>query len=335
MFGQHHPFVRLSYSVLPTLPGGLHLYGNYPFLQIGPPPLLVAKAIQVGPREGIYVAGVLVQLLGLGYIYFLDRAFGAWRTRIGRAAVLVGGAVVTAAWGSVTHYRHLDALTLCSIAAAAWAMTRARPVTAGLLLGLAAASKPWGVPALALALTFPTWRTRTVSLAAAAATVLTFWGPFIVADRETLKLGEVTLQLSPASALSALGVHHLASGQPIRLLQFGAGLVLASVVVLRGAWPLAPLVAFTARLLIEPSAYPYYIAAVVAAAFLADLGAVRGRLPLLTIIAALGWIMALAAHGTVAAWTRLVLYVSLLAAALMLSWILPRGTRLDTASTTS
>src|SRR4051812_1927039 len=59
LFGEHYRFVRHAYSVDPTLPGGFHLYANYPFLQIGPPPLLIAKLLDIGPHHGIYLAGAI------------------------------------------------------------------------------------------------------------------------------------------------------------------------------------------------------------------------------------------------------------------------------------
>jgi hypothetical protein len=312
LIGMHHPFPTPHGALLPTEPGGLHLYGNYAFLQIGPPALLLAALLQVGPGDGLLAAGVTIQALGLVFVYAVDRAFPD-RERPARLRLFVGGTLVTVAWGVLTHFRHLDdALTLAALAAGVLALTRRHPAVAGALMGLAAASKPWGIPLLALVLVPTSWRSRFAAACAAVLTAGAFWAPFVVADHDTLRLGEVVLQVASDSPLRALGVSHLGSGQSLRLLQLGVGLALACAVVLRGRWPLAPLAAFSLRLMIEPSTYPYYPAAVVAAAFLADAGLRPSRPPVLTALASAGWVVTDSVHGSGGALARLVLYGGLL-----------------------
>lgn len=322
LFGEPGPFVRASYRVDPLLPGGLHLYANYPFVQIGPPALVLGWLLQHTPGDGIVAAGIVIQLLGLLYVFMVDRAF-VQRTpgHDRRLAALLGGSMVTIVWGMLTRYRHLDdALTLAGLAVASWLILHERWLAVGCVLGLAAATKPWGLPLLALALVAPGWRQRGMSAAGAICTAALLWAPFVLADRHTLEIGQITLQLSPASAVAALGVDALTHDQAIRLLQFGLGLLVAAVVVANGKWPLAPLAAFSIRLLLEPSAYSYYAAAIVAAAFLADIGSFRARLPLLTIIATGAWMVTESASPETAAQMRLLEYATLFAVCVVYSF---------------
>lgn len=316
LFGEHHTFVRASYTVEASLPGGLDLYAHYPFLQIGPPSLLAGKLIEWGPRNGLLVSGFVVQGLSLLFLLLLERAFPvADRTvRLGRFAA---AACVTLVWSMITHYRHLDdAITLTALAAAALALKRDRPVVVGLWLGLAAAAKPWGIPLVVLALALPNVR-RLTALAVTAATAAAFWGPFVIADRGTLNVGRVQLYSSPESPLSALGVVGIADGGGVRLAQFGIGLILAALLVARGSWYLAPVVAFAFRLGAETAAYPYYAGGAVAAACLADV-VTRRRLPAFTLTATAGWAAAALASGRLAGGIRLVDYGALVIGGLWL-----------------
>jgi hypothetical protein len=315
LFGQHHLFQRLSYSIDPTLPGGLHLYANYSFLQIGPPAFLAAKALQWGPQEGLLLSGVVIAAMGVLYIGLLEAVFPR-RGRYVQLGALFGGALVTLVWAMVMYYRHLDdALTLLALAVATVGLERRRPVVSGLALGLAAASKPWGIPLLALVLALPTTRARVQGAAAAAAVCIASWGPFLIADAKTFDIGHVQLHVAPDSPLAAMGVHVIRDGGGIRLAQFGIGLIVVAAIAARGGWAAAPLAAFAVRLALEPAAYPYYAAGVVAAAYLADVALRRGAVPLLTLAAAAGWGAAQVASGTAAGWIRLVTYLALLVTA--------------------
>lgn len=288
LFGASDPF-RRGDEVIQPISGGLDLYASYPFLQIGPTALVLAKLLQVGPHSGLYVAGAVIQTLGLVCVLLVDRSLpGTGRTR--DVTVLVGGGLALCGWASLTRFGHLDdALALTSVIAAGLALARRRPVLAGVLLGAAAATKPWAVVAVPLLLALPTWRGRCMAAVAAAAASVGPWAPFVIAAPETLHLGEVFLQFSPASPLALVTDELPADFESLRLVQFGVGASLCAVVALTGAWWLAPVVALSGRLLLEPATYAYYGSAVVIAAFLADVGRGRPRLPLLTAVAAASW----------------------------------------------
>lgn len=315
LFGEHYAFIRATDYIEGSAPGGLHLYANYPFLQIGPPAILLAKLLQFGPREGLYMGGAVVQSLGLLAVYCLDRALDD-ETRRHRVKVLVGGAVVTTLWIALTHVTHLDdALTLAGMAGAVWAIKSGRMVLAGSLLGVAAASKPWGIVLLALVLVAPQWPARVKAAAAACLVICAFWAPFIIADPATLNVGTVTLVTLPGSVLSALvGTQLVAHPTFLRAAQFIVGLSLAAVIIaFTRWWPLAPLAALSVRLLLEPGPYQYYATGVVLAALLADLSMRSLRLPWMTLLVTGSWLtVEVADDQVVSGWTRLITYVLVL-----------------------
>lgn len=307
---------------------GLHLYAEHGFIQIGPPALLLAKLLQVGPGEGLYVAGAVVQLLGLVLVYLVDRAFRQDGSHAG-VTVLVAGAFVTVVWGSLTHFTHLDdALALTSVAGAVLALTRDRWTTMGFLLGCAAATKPWAVVALALVLVAPTWAHRFRSALATVGVVLAFWGPFVVADLGTLAVGTYHLPAVPESPLAILGLADAAGSSLLRPGQFAIGLGVATFLVLRGRWELALVAGFTARLLFDPNVYSYYTAALVVSALVADLAVVRFRIPVFTSLVMATWLSVQIIDSTVVAgWLRVISYIAVIALALAFSRrpVAPRG----------
>lgn len=316
LFGTHDPFPRAYVGEDGTSPGGLHLYASYPFLQIGPPGLLIAKVLRFGPREGLYVAGALVELLGFLAVWLTDRALNDGSRRA-HLTSLVSGSFVLVVWGSLTHYTHLDdAITLAAAAGALLAVRRGHAVPAGALLGLAAASKPWGVAAMGLALALPSWRGRLTAAAAGAGVVLALWGPFVLADAGTLHLGEVGLTVAGSSTLTLVGIHAVTHDQSLRLLQLVGGLVLAAALSRTRGWAAALLAAFSLRMLVEPSPYPYYVSAVALAALAVDLAWLR--VPVLTALTITSWFAVnFSQTDTQAAWFRAVTYVLLLGAALL------------------
>lgn len=279
-------------------PGGFSLYANYSFLQIGPPAILLAAVLRLAPAEGLYLAGALVLALGLLAIVLLDRAFDDGSTGR-RTTLMLGGAATAVTWVSLARFVHLDdALTLVAAVAACVALLRQHWLAVGLLTGFAAASKPWGVVAVALVLAAPSWRSRAGASLVAGAVVLAFWGPFLIGDPGTLALGDVRIRVSPDSVPALLGIDRVAANGPLRLAQMVGGLLIAAVLVLRGRWELALAAAFAWRLLLDPSPYAYYWAGLTTAVLLVDLTAWRRPLPALSLSVVVAW-FAVSTNGNV------------------------------------
>src|SRR5579875_490261 len=154
----------------------LHIYAEYPQLQIGPVPYPLAELLRlIGPDNGVVPAELLMSFLGLVVLALIQRIAVAvrpdlaapadpasadaglsWLARVGagrlRLVMLVGGAVFVMAWEELAvAYGHLDdAIALTCAVAAVWCWVAAargsalvRALLTGVLLGLAGASKPW------------------------------------------------------------------------------------------------------------------------------------------------------------------------------------------------
>lgn len=316
LFGSDASVQIGSFTATADGQGGLHLYAEHPYLQIGPPALLLAALLQLGPGDGIYIAAAVVQAMSVLSVWCIERAWGD-RLRHRRLVVLLGGSLTVVVWGSVTSYRHLDdALTLLCLAAAGLALTRQRWVTAGLLLGLGAAAKPWGVVLLVLVLVAPGARDRVRAAGAALAVLAVSWGPFVLADPATLQIGTYHLAAAPGSPLRALGLAGVLDESALRPAQFALGALLAGWLVRRGQWPAAALAAFSVRLLLDPNTYPYYSAGIVLAALMVDVAHSRSGLPVLAALATTSWLVTLNAQDSAElGWLRVTTYVVLVAAA--------------------
>jgi hypothetical protein len=253
---------------LSTQPGGLHLYANYPELQLGPLTLgLVALIRWLGGPYGRAVTVALGTLLCVPAIWLVDTAAGLVRTSDGdprrRAQlVLVGGFSVLAVWTQATlRYGHVDdALVLFFAALAVWAVVRADAPLLGAACALAVAAKPTGLILLPLLLALA-GRRRLVAGLVAAAGVAAAWLPFVLADAATLRAGSPAIQTARATALHVVGLHGYLHW--VRAAQLALSLAVGAFAVLRGRWPAALLAAAVGRLLLEPGAVSYYTAAVV------------------------------------------------------------------------
>lgn len=292
LFGDVRPLERGGIREEGDEPGGLALYANYPFVQIGPPALLIAYLLQQLPGEGLQAAQFLCQSLGFLTVVLLDRALTR-RDAHRQMQVLLGGSALMVVWSSLTRFGHLDdALTLVSLAAVVLLLRRDRPILMGLLVGLAATSKPWGVVGAALLLAIPSMRCRLAAGLAAPCVILLFWGPFLLAAPSTADVGAVQVVASASSVPGLFGVEHVADAGMLRTAQLGGGTAVAAALALTGAWPFALLGAFALRLLLDPAAYPYYAAAPAMAALLVDLRLRRLAIPVVTATVTAAWLLA-------------------------------------------
>jgi hypothetical protein len=213
--------------------------------------------------------------LGLAAIRFAELAARALQPAVAarRTTLLLGAAPLMAAWGyNSGQFHHLDdALTLTLVAAAVWlCATRRMPVTVGILLGLAAATKPWGIVCAPVLLSLPRVQ-RPRAVIALMVVAVGFWLPFILGDSQTLSaLGHYHVYPMPGSDLALLGLRGNVAGW-LRPAQFGLGLAAGTWMVWRGNWAAAPLAGIAMRVALDPFTWAYYGLGPVLAALIWDL----------------------------------------------------------------
>ncbi|MET7727788.1 hypothetical protein [Streptomyces mirabilis] len=245
--------------------GGLHLYANYPNLQIGPLAFLCAWVL--GNLGGVVAAQLTMMSVGLLVLRLIEQTALARqpdlrsRPQALRMTLAAAGAVFLIVWASLAvHYSHLDdVLALLFAALAIRAVLADVPALAGLSLGLAVDAKPWALVFLPLALAVARDRRRHVAFYAVAV-VLLAWLPFVVADPATLGATQYHIVNEPSSALRALGVSTAGTPSWDRPAQLVLGCVLGAAAILRGRWVAVPLLGIGARLLLDPGVYDYYSA---------------------------------------------------------------------------
>jgi hypothetical protein len=264
--------------------GGLHLYANYPQLQIGPVAVFLSALLRpFGPHDGEYVAQFLMAMLGPALVALVERV--ALTVRPGRRratprwVTLVAGGAFIVSWSVLAvHYSHLDdALALAFAILAVRAAIEGRPAVAGLYLGLATDAKPWALVFLPLAVAGPR-PTRWPALVMAVSAILVAWMPFVLCDPGTLTATQFTIPNTPGSALRVLGVSNAQTPSWDRAAQLIGGWALALIAVRRGRWPAVILLGVGVRIALDPGTYGYYTAGLMAGALVWDLvGAVRPR----------------------------------------------------------
>jgi hypothetical protein len=271
--------------------GGLHVYANYPQLQIGPFTFAIAEILRhLGGPTGLLAAEAFMTVLGLVVLNCVERIAVATRPELARSArldrtMLIGGAAFMIGWTDLSvAIGHLDdALALALVTFAVWALTVNLPAVAGLCLGLSVDSKPWALVFLALVLTVPAsmrghvvlWTTTTVLLA---------WLPFVIADIHTLTAASAfTIPNEPSSSLRALGVSNPGTPTWDREAQIALGCLLGGIAVRRHRWPAIILLGVGARIALDPGVYAYYTSGVLLGALLWDTLGRRKPLPLWTL----------------------------------------------------
>lgn len=255
---------------------GLHVYAQMPDLQFGPLALVAAVPLRyLGPLHGWYVVSAAGMALGVVAIRVAESTaaelLGNDDDPALARAVLVGGAFVLAAWtsGAVTKGHPDDVLAMLGIAFAARAASQKRWLLTSLLVGLAAAAKPWAMFALPLAAAVPRARWRGPAVALVVAIVP--WLPFLVADPKTLRVGSVHLPVNGLSTLHALGLAVGSTPAWPREAQLVVAVALGFLAVRRGTWWLVPIIAAAVRVNLDPAAVDTYGMGVIYGALLWDL----------------------------------------------------------------
>jgi hypothetical protein len=263
----------------PRPPGGLHIFANYPALQMGPLSYLGTAAL----GGNVVAAELFLEAAGLLIVYLIDRIAEITRPGHDRTATLLaGGAVFLVAWTELAAaFAHLDdGLALLLAVLGGYAAVRGHPVASGIAVGLAAAAKPWALVFLPVVLINPK------AIRAAAAALLTVgaaYAPFFIADPATMNATRFLIRNEPDSALRALGVRENYTPRWDRAAQALLGCGLGTLAFVRGRWPAILLLAGGARIALDPAAHSYYTPDVVTGALLLDVVG-TGRIPVYTIV---------------------------------------------------
>lgn len=277
LFGVERPYL--------PWPGGLQLYANYPEIQVGPLALLAATPGRLAGDLGWKVTSAVMLAAIVPLIWLLERTFHEGASRRQEAVVLVGGSLSAASWVSLAGaYLHLDdVLALATMVVACWAVGRGRPVLAGAMIGLGAASKPWAVWFLPmLAVGGPT--SAILGVMAAGAVAGAAWLPFLVGDPGTTGAFRPQVDVGRASVLRLVGVESGLGPGWVRPVQSLGAVAAGIAAAARRRWWAVPVVVLSVRLLTDPGTYPYYGSGLMVGSLVYDLGA-RRRLPVASIVA--------------------------------------------------
>jgi hypothetical protein len=285
-------------------PGGpLHVYVSMPKLQIGPPALLLTiPSLYLPTAFGRAVTAGVLAAAGLLMILFAERVAvraGAAVATV-RQTSLIAGVLVLPLWCTLgVAYMHLDDVAVLLLAEGALlaALSGQRWVV-GLALGCAIATKPWAVSFLPLVAMLPTRADRLRAGFVAVVIAIVWWLPFVIAAPATpAALSDINVPVEPMSLWSLLGAQTPpAAGREIQL---ALAIAACAVMVRRGRWWAAPVVATAVRLALDWQTWSYYGAALVTCALLFDLcESGRRRWPRVTACALLAALVVPIAEAT-------------------------------------
>ena len=331
-----------------SAPGGLHVFANYPSLQMGPLAYAVAAVLRyLGPHDGVVAAELALQAAGLFILYQVQRIALIVRPSLAgqqgrmRLVMLTGGAVFCVAWTELAAaFAHLDdGLALLLAVLAVRAALSGRPALAGLCVGLAADAKPWALVFVPVLFMFGRRDAARAWLALAAA-LAAAWLPFLLADPGTVDATRFTIRNLPTSALRALGVSTARTPPWDREAQVLLACALGALAIWRRRWAAILLLAGAARLVLDPATHSYYTPDVMVGALLWDLAGSSAPYPVcsLAAFAALNVAPLLTSDAALLGVLRLYLVVGLVLVVLVLPVGLaqatgspPRQTRLGTS----
>jgi hypothetical protein len=259
--------------------GALHLYANYPFVQIGPPALAVVAVVQWLPHNavgvGVAAAMALAGVWAMRCIESTVRVLLPVNLREGIAVrVLSAGGIAMPVWAyEAGQWRHLDdVMAICFVLAATSLIARQRLWwLAGALVGVGVAAKPWAL-ILAPVLLGLSRSERAKAAIVAMASATACWAPFVLGGPGTLKaLGGFRLDVSPTSTLHLLGVHSLMAPTWVRPVQMVGGFLVMVILARRSQWIAIPFAGLALRVVTDPQTWLYYGMGPIMAAVLWDL----------------------------------------------------------------
>ena len=257
----------------------LSTYAAHPGLEIGPPALVVVRAMNVLPGIGGELAAhLLLGFMGWLMLFLAERwsvpgvTFRSAPKSQGLLTLLVGLPVLkewAALAGACAHVE--DGLALLTFVLACRAVMKGRPVLAGLLIGLTVAWKPWAVVALPLLWGLPHRRRPMLSGAALAVLIpAVCWLPFVLGDHATLHAVSANFTLRADSPLRLFNVHVDDVPSWWRNVELLGASSAASVAALRRDWRTAFAAGCAARLLLDPAGFDYYVAGLIMATALTE-----------------------------------------------------------------
>ncbi|HTW19053.1 MAG TPA: hypothetical protein VME70_02445 [Mycobacteriales bacterium] len=275
--------------------GALGLYAHNPQIQIGPPPIVLVAALQWLPPSVVdLLMTALMTLAGLWCLRCgeqiarrLHLVGGAEPTGFGANAasvVLLSGLVILPIWAAeAARWAHLDdvmAITGTLTAMAIIARGR-RWWLAGLVLGIAIASKPWAIVAAPVVLGLPR-EDRARATLVAIITAGLCWAPFVIGDPQTVHaLSSFQFPVVAGSTMHLLGMGLGDAPRWVRPVQFIGGIALSILAARQRRWMAIPLVGFGFRVVTDPQAWLYYGLGPIVGAMVWDASSGR-RLPVWT-----------------------------------------------------
>lgn len=252
---------------------GLHLYAVHPDLQMGPLTFAAAAPFIIVLPIGLAHVLIIAGMAGIGLItYRLIHSVIPEKRSVPPLTFLTVGVLFTAIWAELSgRWGHPDDAAAILLTVTAVVLLR-RHRLGWMALSLAAAVdfKPWAVAAVPLILAAhrSTWLRSILIIAAGVAAA---WLPFLLADRQTLRVLRFSIPNVADSALRVLGVHDAFTPPWLRTVQLGLAMLLAALLALRGQWASVLLAVVATRMLFDPATKGYYTAGLIAATALLDL----------------------------------------------------------------
>ena len=267
--GDWNDFVEAGRTMFGS--AGLHVYVVHRDVQTGPLSLLLAWLFGHTPRDGFVLAAVVCGALGIGCIELLDRTTRPTGTRVrSDVLVLLGGCLTVFSWAKLGGYGHLDdAITLTCAVIALHQVRAGRPLNAGLAIGIAIATKPWGVIFLPITLATRRRDLRAPALAVAIAGVA--WLPFIISAPDSLRALRPTANVTADSVMALFGVTTDSMPDWVRVAQLIGCLLVASALAKRGRPELIIAAAVAVRVATDPATWSYYTPGLVIGVLVWDL----------------------------------------------------------------
>ncbi|MEY2416506.1 MAG: hypothetical protein QOH53_1840 [Ilumatobacteraceae bacterium] len=283
--GDWNDFVSAGRLMLGS--AGLHVYELRHDVQTGPLSLLLARVFALTPRNGFLLCTIVSSGLGIVAIRLHELTARPRRPSTEyELLVLIGGCLAAFTWAKLGGYGHLDdAITLTCGVVALYGVRAGRSLSAGLAIGVAIATKPWGVIFLPLTLAPRPLRWRSPLAAGGVAAVA--WLPFIIGARNSLKALRPAVKVAPDSVLDLVGVTDRSLPDWMRVAQLAACLAVGAILVMRNRPESVIAAAVAVRIATDPGTWSYYTPGLVIGVLIWDL-LDRRRFPWATLAAVLG-----------------------------------------------